>query len=869
MRLRPSHAGITLRTRLLISLVMVCAVVLALLGMAGLISTQATDRAQAVLDAQIQPLVLLHGLKTRLHRIRESEVKLALTEDFFAAFSRHERLVAERKNFGEALAVLCNAPSATPAHVLERVEALWTQYDEALAALGQPVMEMRMEEVARIATYETANRFAALSSALDRVAEETRLAAKASFEDAALRQHRQWRILKLIAALGTLAFVLWVMWLWRALFGRLLALNTAATEMAAEGRAELDVTGRDELSALASAFNAMQARIQARESALRDAQSELETRVLLRTSELYDVNTRLLREADERQRAEQQLALLSKAVEQSPVGIVITDTGGVVRYANPAMEVVSGGSQGVAVGRLAGVFDPAMNSPVRVSEMLRRLEAGADWDGELEVGRPDGSRYWAHVSLSPVVEHTGDTTHYLVLSEDISLRKAQEAQILHRAHHDALTDLPNRVLAMDRLNQALLHAERHAGRAALLFIDMDNFKVVNDRFGHEMGDALLVNAGQRIRGLLRAGDTVARHGGDEFLIILDDVGGADVAASVAEGVRQAFAAPFDVGGNEVFVTLSIGAALYPDDGVSASVLLRNADLAMYQAKEAGRNSWRFFESRLHEATQARVEIETCLRGALERGEFRLVYQPVGDTASGRIFGAEALIRWDSPVLGAVAPDRFIEIAERTGLVVPIGDWVLETACRQAAQWQREFDPGFHIAINVSPRQFRADDFVPRVAQVLAQQGVAPHTLMIEVTEGLLLHDHDEVLKAFEALIAVGARLAMDDFGTGYASLRYLKHFPFHTVKIDREFVRDIGNDPDDRVLVDTAIRMGKNLGLSVIAEGVETADQLAILRGFDCDLIQGYYFSKPLSAEGLHAVLAKASVAPQHLINPA
>ncbi|MCZ4306842.1 EAL domain-containing protein [Zoogloeaceae bacterium G21618-S1] len=860
MRLSTSPTGITLRTRLLISLVMVGGVVLALLGMAGSISSQSTDRAQAVLDAQVQPLVVLHGLKTRLHRIRESEVKLALTQDFFAAFSRHERLIAERKAFAEALAEMGGAPSATPAHVLERVEALWVQYDDALVALGKPVMEMRMDEVARIATYDTAVRFAALSSALDRVAEETRLAAVESVEQASLAQHRQWRNLRLIAGVGSLAFVLWVIWLWRALFGRLLALKAAAVTLAAEGRAELDTSGHDELSALAQAFDVMQTRVQAREFALRGAQGELEARVLLRTSELFDANTRLLREADERKRAEQQLALLSKAVEQSPVGILITDTEGGVRYANPAMLAVSGDPQGLVIGRLARLFDPAVTPPALVSEMLRRLEAGHDWDEELEMDRPDGTRYWAHVSLSPVMESGGHTTHYLVLSEDVSLRKAHEAQILYRANHDALTDLPNRVLAMDRLNQALLHAERCAGRAALLFIDMDNFKLVNDRFGHELGDRLLINAAHRIRGLLRAGDTVARHGGDEFLVILENVGSSDAAANVAESVREAFAEPFDVSGNEVFVTLSIGAALYPDDGNTSSALLRNADLAMYQAKDAGRNSWRFFESRLHDATAARMEIEACLRGALERGEFRLEYQPVGDTASGRIFGAEALIRWDSPVLGAVAPDRFIEVAERTGLIVPIGDWVIETACRQAAQWQRDYDPGFHMAVNVSPRQFRSSEFAARVAQLLSQHGLPAHTLIVEVTEGLLLHDPAEVLKIFETLIDVGVRLAMDDFGTGYASLRYLKHFPFHTVKIDREFVRDIATDPDDRVLVDTAIRMGRSLGLTVVAEGVETPEQLEILRGFECDLIQGYYLSKPLPANDFQPFLDRTRV---------
>ena len=855
MRIPWPFAGITLRTRLLISLLMVGGVILALLGMSSTISRQAGVRVQGVIDAQVQPLVVLHGLKTRLHRIRESEIKLALIDDYFAALSEYERLLTERQAFGEALAGLATPRDATGA---ERVDVLWSNYEEALATLARPVTEMRMDVVGRIATYDTAPRFAALAAALDRIAEATRQAAEVSFVEAAQTQRQQWHAVMVIAGAGALVFALWVMWLWRALFDRLMSLKNAAVALSGHGQARVRVSGDDELSELGRAFNLMQARVSAREEALREAHDALESRVLQRTRELHTANAQLLREADERQRAERRLALLSKAVEQSPIGILMTDTEGVVEYVNPAMLAISGAAADCVVGRLARVFDPALTAPVVVGEMRQRLDRGVDWEGELEVARADGSHYWAHVSLSPVIDLGGRTTHFLVLNEDISLRKAHEAQILYRAHHDALTDLPNRVLAVDRLNQVLRQAERKGGRAALLFIDLDNFKLVNDRFGHEAGDTLLALAARRIGEQLRACDTVARHGGDEFLVILDDMDSAGAVARVAEGLRAAFAAPFDMSGNEVFVTLSIGAALYPDDGHTASALLRNADMAMYLAKESGRNSWRFFESRLHEASHARMQIESCLRLALSRDEFRLVYQPVGCPVSGRILGAEALLRWDSPELGAVAPDRFIEVAERTGLIVPIGEWVLDTACRQAAQWQREHDARFHMAVNVSPRQFHSSEFAAGVGALIARHGLAEKTLVIEVTEGLLLHDHAEVLAIFEALNRLGVRLAMDDFGTGYASLRYLKHFPFHTVKIDREFVRDIAADPDDRVLVDTAIRMGKSLGLTVIAEGVETAEQLAILRRFECDLIQGYYLSRPLPAEAFRVLLDAA-----------
>ena len=313
--------------------------------------------------------------------------------------------------------------------------------------------------------------------------------------------------------------------------------------------------------------------------------------------------------------------------------------------------------------------------------------------------------------------------------------------------------------------------------------------------------------------------------------------------------------PFDIIGADIFVTLSIGATLYPDDGHSVSVLLRNADLAMYEAKDAGRNSCRFFNQRLHDATRARMEVESCLRGALARDELHLAFQPVVAAGSGRIVGAEALLRWHSPSLGAVGPDRFIDLAERTGLIVPIGDWVLAEACRQAGLWQRSFDPGFRMSVNVSPRQFRAADFALRVREVLERNAMPPSTLTIEVTEGLLLQDHAEVRAVFDPLIALGVRMEMDDFGTGYSSLSYLKHFPFNAIKIDREFVRDVAVDPDDRVLVDTAIRMGKSLGLAVIAEGVETLEQLQILRTLECDFVQGYYFSQPVPADAFSQLL--------------
>ncbi|MCB1959375.1 MAG: EAL domain-containing protein [Rhodocyclaceae bacterium] len=852
----------TLRTRLLLSVLGVGVLLAALLVVASNIVTGASARSYAALTKEALPLAELHGLQSHLNRIRIIEIELPQMREFFSVTTQLETLEIERAAFGKALgAFLGNAPVAREVAVLLRGQ--WERYSANLDVVVIHGMQMDMEEVARVSAYESTARFKTISQALEDIATQTETAARVEFDRTAQAHRAQMQVFILVAAFGLIGFGLWLVWLWRALFGRLLSLRDAAIRVA-DGRVgeALPIREGDELAELAAAFNGMQARVQAREQALREAQDALEMRVRVRTRELKDSNQRLSAEVAERQRAEHQLLLLFKAVEQSPVGVMITDTDGVVEYINPMILQISGFSAGEVLGRRSRLFDPALMTERTVDALFAALRDGRDWEGELHMPHADGGRYWEHLHLSPVIDTGGAITHFVAVREDISERKAQEAEMLYRAHHDALTDLPNRALAVDRLNQALRHAERQGAVVALLFIDMDNFKTVNDTLGHEAGDALLVAAGQRIRAVLRGDDTVARHGGDEFLVILTDAGSAAQVGGVAQTILQAFGQPFDIDGAEVFVTLSIGATLYPDDGANVSALLRNADLAMYEAKDVGRNSCRFFNPALHETTRARMEIESCLRGALARGEFHLVFQPVMRADSGRIVGAEALLRWNSPTLGAVPPDRFIDIAERTGLIVAIGDWVLEEACRQAGHWQRSVAPGFRISVNVSPRQFRASAFAQRVAAVLARNGMSANSLIVEVTEGLLLQNHAEVRAVFDQLIALGVRMEMDDFGTGYSSLSYLKHFPFNAVKIDREFVRDVAVDPDDRVLVDTVIRMGKSLGLSVIAEGVETAEQLDILRALGCDLLQGYYFSRPVTAEVLSGVLAETATLP-------
>jgi diguanylate cyclase (GGDEF)-like protein len=435
------------------------------------------------------------------------------------------------------------------------------------------------------------------------------------------------------------------------------------------------------------------------------------------------------------------------------------------------------------------------------------------------------------------------------LTREIDERLRVEERILHQAQHDALTGLPNRILAMDRLAQAILQAQRAHSHVVLIFLDLDDFKRINDSLGHHMGDALLVQAAGRLRDTVRAEDTVARQGGDEFLIIIGGLATPHDAENVAEKIVGAFGPSFQVGESDVVVSPSMGLAVYPFDGEDVETLLRNADLAMYDAKEQGRNTYRYFNQKVHESSVMRLAIEHRLRGALPRGELRLFYQPLVSTATRKVIGAEALLRWQSPDYGLVAPDHFMAVAEHTGLIVDIGEWVLSTACAQARRWRDLGWEGFRIGVNVSPRQFRGRRLLNCMRECLERERIPPSCLQIEVTEGLLIRNQPEVREILGAFNAEGVLLALDDFGTGYSSLSYLKRFPFDILKIDREFVRDLASDPDDRALVTAAIRMGKELGLIVVAEGVETEEQLAILAEQECDVIQGFVIGEAIGAE--------------------
>jgi diguanylate cyclase (GGDEF)-like protein/PAS domain S-box-containing protein len=478
------------------------------------------------------------------------------------------------------------------------------------------------------------------------------------------------------------------------------------------------------------------------------------------------------------------------------------------------------------------------------------MEQGSAKLGYEEVqDRPDGGRVWLRTSKLPLWDRQGKVTGVIGTYEDITERKVAEQRIQFLAYYDDLTGLPNRTLLQDRLIKALASARRQKNKVALLFFDLDRFKTINDSLGHSVGDLVLKEVAERLKKWAREQDTVARVGGDEFVIVLTAVKDGADAAVAAERLMNVMTAEFVVQGRSLGISCSVGISIFPEHGAEGETLIKNADAAMYSAKERGCNNFQFFTKDMNANAVERLTLESGLRLALDKKELFLMYQPQIEIATGRIIGLEALLRWQHPELGLVPPDKFIRIAENSGLIMPIGEWVLRTACSQTRKWQDEGLPAVSVAVNVSAVQFRQAGFCELIRRVLHETGLAPQYLELELTENLLLSNEDVMLSVLQELKALGLKLAIDDFGTGYSSLSYLRQFPVGKLKIDRSFIRDIAVNPDDVAITTAIISMAKSLNLKVIAEGVEDEAQMTFLRAHQCDEIQGYYFSKPLAVD--------------------
>jgi diguanylate cyclase (GGDEF)-like protein/PAS domain S-box-containing protein len=594
--------------------------------------------------------------------------------------------------------------------------------------------------------------------------------------------------------------------------------------------------------------------------AIRDARGQ--------TDKIVIVN----RDITERKRAEELLlhnAALRKAEEKyraifedAVVGIFQMTPEGRPLNINRALAQIHGyDSPEQLMGEVENLVSQLFVDLRQIDELKRVLdESGVVRSVEVEVHCRDRTRKWVLANMRAVRDSDGKSLLYEGTLEDITDRKLAENRVQFLAYYDALTGLPNRTLLQDRLNKALAGSRRRKEKVALVFFDLDRFKVINDSLGHSFGDLLLREVADRLKSLTREQDTVARVGGDEFLVVVIGVKDMTDAVVAGERIMDAMTAEFVIQDRSFTVNCSVGISIFPDHGADSETLIKNADAAMYSAKELGRNTFQLFSEDMNAQVVERLTLEQGLRTALDKKELFLVYQPQIDVATGTIVGLEALLRWQHPEFGLVPPDKFIGVAENSGLIIPIGAWVLRTVCSQARKWQDEGLCALPVAVNVSAVQFRQKGFRELISRVLSETGLASQYLELEVTESLLLSNADVTSSVLRELKVMGLKLAIDDFGTGYSSLSYLKQFPFSKLKIDSSFVRDIGVNSDDAAIVTAIISMAKSLSLKVIAEGVENEAQMSFLRALRCDEIQGYYFSKPLTVDEVCAKLRGDSV---------
>jgi diguanylate cyclase (GGDEF)-like protein/PAS domain S-box-containing protein len=585
----------------------------------------------------------------------------------------------------------------------------------------------------------------------------------------------------------------------------------------------------------------MQARVQEREIDFIALNEELERRVRARTAELR---------------------LAERVILNTIEGVIVTDAGGRIVSVNPAFSDITGYAAEEVIGRNPNLLSSHRHPPEFFCTMWEDLSRNGFWRGEVWNRRKSGELFLENLTISRIPGDDDFPTHFVGVFQDITELRSKDARIRHLAYHDPLTGLANRMLLQDRLKHALSLAQRNRRMVGLMFIDLDRFKSINDSLGHDVGDSLLQEVASRISRCVRISDTVARPGGDEFLVITDEIPRADACAVVAQKIIAALSQPMEICGHAIQIGCSVGIAVYPEDAATSVDLMKHADAAMYAAKGAGGGVFRYFQAEMTERNLQRLTLEMDLRRAISNGEMELHYQPKLDLRTHALVGLEALVRWRCPDRGLVLPGEFIPVAEETGVIIELGDWVLEEACRQIAGWQAQGILPAPVAVNVSSRQFQKVNLADRVREATDRHRIDPALLELELTESTVMTNILQTIEVFQALRGIGVSIAVDDFGTGYSSLTYLRRLPVNVIKIDRSFVVGLGSSDEDAEIIRTIIALARALGLTVVAEGVETTGQAEVLRTLECDLAQGFLFSRALPAHQITGWLRGRGPAP-------
>ena len=581
-----------------------------------------------------------------------------------------------------------------------------------------------------------------------------------------------------------------------------------------------------------------------------------ETQIEVQARQLTMFNEFFTREVADHQRDQLEFQLINRIFEQSLEGIIISDGQGNILKINPTFSLITGYSEEECLGQNPRMLQSGIHNESFYREMWASLHGTGHWEHEIWNRRKSGEAYPQWLSISAIRDERGEITHYIAVFYDITELKHSQRQIAHQTHHDALTGLPNRLLFQDHLDMAIAQAQRHNSKVGVIFLDLDRFKQINDSLGYTVGDILLQEVAKRLKNCCRRVDTVARLGGDEFMIVLPDLhDNGQEAIEVAERILDALAHPFSLKEQEIISSASLGLTMYPTDGKKGITLEKNADIAMNKAKEQGRNTYVLYTQTMQDSIIERLELERNLRHALKNDEFVLHYQPQVDIRSGEIIGMEALVRWQKSEGQLIPPDVFIPLAEENGMIAPLGEWVLHTACRQANIWRQAGFDTLTVAVNLSAKQFQDERLIQIVRDVLEETGLPPEALRLEITEHTVMKDIEKAITMMIVLRNIGVRLSIDDFGTGYSSLHYLRSFPLDEIKIDKSFVKDIPTRRDDVAIAKAIFSLAHSLDMKVLAEGVETLTQFEFMRDHKCDGMQGYLFSKPVSAEEFTVLL--------------